>query len=232
MNLEEMTCKEVEREDDQVALIPTGSTEQHGPHGPLGTDTIIAKEIARSAANQTQALVLPAISVGISEEHREFQGSLYISSDTFRNQLTEIILSAQSSEIAKYVVVNGHGGNISAIKEVCKNLYLEYTTIVMHWTWFDAISAKNMGHGGELETSLIKYLRPELVKEPLEPGAENWGLKLHGSKFDYLTSSFTQNGVVGDPTKATKKKGKKLFSQATNKLTNLIEDLKNSNYDF
>lgn len=232
MNLEEMTWKEVERGDNTVGLIPTGSTEQHGPHGPLGTDTIIAKEIAQSAANRTEALVLPAISVGISEEHRDFEGSLYISPDTFRKQLTEIILSAKSSGITKCVVVNGHGGNIAAIKEVCKNLYLEYTTIVLHWTWFDAISAKNMGHAGELETSLIKYLKPELIKEPLETGAENWGHKLHGSKFDYLTSSFTKNGVVGDPTKASKKKGKKLFSQATNKLTNLIEDLKNSNHDF
>ncbi len=232
MKLQEMTWEDFETADKRVGLIPTGSTEQHGPHGPFATDLIIAEEMATHAAKETGALILPSISVGISREHEDFKGSLYISPDTFRAQLKEIILSASSSGVDRFVVVNGHGGNISAIYEVCKSLYIEYTTIALEWTWFNAISARNMGHAGELETSLLMFLRPELVKEPRDPGADTWGHRLHGTRMDYLTSSFTENGIVGDPTKATAKKGEELFDRATEKLTGLIRELYDSDQDF
>ncbi|MBS3812979.1 creatininase family protein [Candidatus Bipolaricaulota bacterium] len=232
MKLQEMTWEDFQSAETLVGLIPTGSTEQHGPHGPFATDLIIAEEMAANAAEETGALVLPSISVGISREHQDFEGSLYISPDTFRQQLREMILSASSSGIERFVVVNGHGGNISAIYEVCKSLYIEYTTIALEWTWFNAISARNMGHAGELETSLLMFLRPDLVKEPREPGAGTWGHKFHGTRVDYLTSSFTKNGIVGDPTKATKEKGEELFNRSTKKLKQLIRDLYSPDQDF
>lgn len=232
MKLQDMTWTDFKESDKTVGLIPTGSTEQHGPHGPFATDLIIAEEIANGAAENSEAIILPSIPVGVSKEHKDFQGSLYVTPGTFRRQLEEIILSASESGIENFVVVNGHGGNISAIYEVCKKLYIEYTTIALEWTWFNAISAKNMGHAGELETSLLLYLRPELVKEPREPGTETWGHRFHGTRVDYLTSSFAENGVVGDPTKASKEWGRSLFKKSTAKLENLIQDLANQDDGF
>jgi len=231
MRLRDATYRGFQNSDREVGLIPAGSIEQHGPHAPLSTDLIIAEEITEQVAQKTHSIVLPSISVGISEEHRDFDGSLYISPDTFRQHLTEIVLSAKSGGIEKFVVVNGHGGNISAIYEVCKNLYLEYTTIALEWTWFNAISASNMGHAGELETSLIMYLRPDLIGVPPKESSNTWGHRIGGTRIDYLTSSFSSNGVVGDPAKASKEKGKELFNRSTKKLTGLIKEMKESDFE-
>lgn len=229
MNIEEISWTEFSDAKPSLALLPTGSTEQHGPHGPMATDTIIAKAIAARAAEETETLLLPTINIGISREHSNFPGSLSLSPKTFRSQLEETVLSAHDSGIDKFVVVNGHGGNISAIQETCKNLYYDHDIEAIEWTWFNAISTSEMGHAGKLETSLIMYLREDLIGKPIEPGSESWGLSLHGSRWDYDTKKFSENGVVGDPREATKKEGKKLFDNSLEKLIKLIKSMKDEN---
>lgn len=232
MKIGEISWTDFEEASPSLALLPAGSTEQHGPHGPMATDTIIAEAIAGRAAEETETLLLPAIDVGVSREHANFPGSLYLRPEVFRSQLKGVLLSAHNSGIDKFVVVNGHGGNISSIQEVCKDLYHDHDVKAIEWTWFNAISASEMGHAGELETSLIMHLREELVKNPLEKGSSSWGKKTCGARIAYDTREFAENGIVGDPTKATKKKGEKTFEESTEQLTALIEDFKNSDGTF
>ncbi|MEF8797967.1 MAG: creatininase family protein [Candidatus Bipolaricaulota bacterium] len=228
MNLGEVSWTEFEEWEPKIALLPTGSTEQHGPHCPLNTDSLIAEEIAKYVADEADILLLPSITVGVSREHSKFPGTLYLSPETFRRQVKEIILSARGFGVEKFVIVNGHGGNVSAIQEMCQILYHEHEILALEWTWFNAISAKNMGHAGELETSLILYLREELVKNTKEKGTDSWGETIHGTRIAYDTRDFTENGIVGDPTKATKEKGEKIFEKSTKQLSDLIKDFENS----
>lgn len=226
MQIGEMSWTDFEEERLEIALLPVGSTEQHGPHGPLSTDSLIAEEIAERAAEKTGALQLPPVKVGVSREHSRFPGTLHVSPETFRQQLSEIVLSASKSGPKKFVIVNGHGGNIPHIREICEDLYYDQDLLVLEWTWFNAVSAKGMGHAGKLETSLVLYLREELIGETSGKGANSWGKRSHGARVDYDTSLFTENGVVGDPSQATREKGKELFQQSVRELSNLIIDLK------
>lgn len=228
MKIGEMSWTDFEKESPEIALLPTGSTEQHGPHGPLSTDMLIAEKIAEKASEETGTLLLPPIDVGVSREHSRFPGTLYISPETFRQQLAETVLSANESGIKKFVIVNGHGGNVPHIREVCEDLYHEHEVFALEWTWFNAISAKDMGHAGKLETSLVLYLREELVGKVRGEGAESWGKISHGARVDYDTSLFAENGVVGDPTKATSAKGEELFQKSKQELSGLIRELQDS----
>lgn len=232
MNLEEMSWTDVEEQEPKVALLPTGSTEQHGPHCPMATDTIIAEAIAMRAAEETETFLLPTINIGVSREHANFPGSLYLNPEVFRAQLRDIILSTNNSGINKFVVVNGHGGNVSSIQEVCKELYHDHDVKAIEWTWFNALSPREMGHAGKLETSLIMYLREELINKPIQKGVKSWGKKLHGTRIAYDTKEFTENGVVGDPTKASKEKGGELFKKSVDKLADLVRDFLDSDGSF
>lgn len=232
MKIGEISWTDFQKAAPSLALIPTGSTEQHGPHGPMATDAIIAKAIAERAAEKTKTLLLPAIDVGVSREHSSFPGSLSLAPEVFRAQLREIILSAHSSGIDKFVVVNGHGGNVSSIQEVCKDLYHGHDVKAIEWTWFNAISPREMGHAGKLETSLIMYLREDLINKPIQKGVKSWGKKLHGTRIAYDTREFTENGVVGDPTKATKEEGEELLKKSVEKLAGLVRDFLNSEGSF
>ena len=228
MRIGEISWRKFEQKAPSIALLPTGSTEQHGPHGPMATDIIIAESIAVRAAEITETISLPPINIGVSQEHASFPGTLYLSPEVFRTQLRETILSAYETGIEKFVVVNGHGGNVSSIKEVCKYLYLDHDVKAIEWTWFNTISSGPMGHAGEMETSLIMYLQEELIDgENVESGARSWGQNFHRTRIAYDTREFTENGVVGDPTKATRERGKELFDESTEQLVSLIEDFRN-----
>lgn len=232
MKLGEMNWKDFKDREPKTAVIPSGSTEQHGPHGPLKTDSLIAEAMAEKATEETDTLLLPSINVGVSREHSSFPGTLTLSPDTFRSQLTDIILSAHESGVEKFVVVNGHGGNVRYIREVCENLYHDEELLALEWTWFDAINARGMGHAGELETSLLLYLQEDLLGEPRTSGDTSWGKKTHGATFDYDTGVFTEDGVVGDPKQASAEKGKKIFEESTRKLSDLLKALISGEEDF
>lgn len=229
MKIGEISWTNFQKASPSLALIPTGSTEQHGPHGPIATDTIIAEAIAERAAEETETLLLPTIDVGVSREHSSFPGTLSLPPEVFRAQLREIILSASDSGIEKFVVVNGHGGNVSSIREICKDLYHDHGLEAIEWTWFNAISPREMGHAGKLETSLIMYLREELVGKPIERGSGSWGHSLHGARWDYDTKEFSENGVVGNPSEASREKGEDLFNKSTEKLIKLIKSMREGN---
>jgi len=226
MNLEETTWTEVRDADPEVALFPVGSTEQHGPHAPLSTDARIVEAVAREADGRakTETVCLPTLPVGVSEEHRSFDGTLYASPSTFRSYVAETLRSAPAD---RAVVVNGHGGNIDALHETCARLTRDDDApFATHWTWWEAANTESvdtgMGHAGAVETSVLLHLAPELVGEPVE-GADSWGEYSEGAPLKYNTEEFAENGVVGDATRADAETGKRLYKEAVDSLLRLID---------
>lgn len=223
VNLGNSSWTDVRDASPQVVLLPVGSTEQHGPHAPLSTDALVAEEVARDAAESCEkAAVLPTVPVGVSEEHRGFDGTVYVSPSTFRAYVSETVRSAPADRV---IVVNGHGGNIDALAETCARLTRDGGLFATYWTWWEAVDLDtvglSMGHAGAVETSVLLHLAPELVGEPVD-GADSWGEYAESAPLAYDSDDFTENGVVGDGTEATAQKGERLYDEAVDSLVRLV----------
>jgi creatinine amidohydrolase len=223
----EVSWKDLEKESLDIVMVPVGSTEQHGPHLPLATDSTIAENIAYRASEDTDVLVTPTIEIGVSEEHKSFCGTIYVKPETFRSYVRDVLVSLSEQGVDKVVLVNGHGGNINHLQEVSQELTRKGVIFSTEWTWWRSVDSSDMGHAGPLETSLISYLEPEKVKkDEKEEGASSWGLKFEGAKLAYDVDEFSENGVVGDPKEASEKRGEKIFESASKGLVNLLRKLK------
>lgn len=220
-----MTWETVDRESPTTALLPVGSTEQHGPHLPLNTDTRIAETIATTVAETEDVAVLPTVPYGSSAEHMNFPGTLSISSHTLRSLLRDILESAEAHGIQAIIIVNGHGGNMSALKECCAKVSRKTSLFATAWTWWNALERDNMGHAGKLETSLMLHLDPDNVHEPVD-GAENWGERKHGSEMLYDVEKFAPSGAVGNAQESSDRLGRTLFENAVEQLHGLVSEVR------
>jgi creatinine amidohydrolase len=236
MNLAESPWTDVRDADADLAVLPVGSTEQHGPHAPLGVDFMTAEAIAEAGAERYAddfggaAVVGPTIPVGVAEEHRDFDGTLWVSEDTFRAYVRETIESLVYHGLDRVVVVNGHGGNVDALRELCGRVSRGKDTgaYAVPFTWFDAVAVEDLGHGGPAETSFLRHLRPELVHEDrteaaAEGAAERWGEWLHGTNLAYDASEFTDSGAVGDPRDGDAALGEELLGESADALAELLD---------
>ncbi|MFB6160374.1 MAG: creatininase family protein [Haloferacaceae archaeon] len=213
MRLAEATWTDVRDADADLAVLPVGSTEQHGPHAPLGTDAFHAEDVATAGATRYDApvVVAPTVPVGVSAEHRSFDGTLWVSPDTLRAYVRETVASLAAHGLDRVVVVNGHGGNVAALREATAGLTRDGTAYAVPFTWFDAVDPEDlagepvaMGHGGPVETALLRHTRPDLVREErtaaaAADAADGWGEWVAGVNLAYDTDEFSENGVVGDP---------------------------------
>jgi creatinine amidohydrolase len=234
MNLPESTWTDVRDADADVAVLPVGSTEQHGPHAPLGLDWMTAEAVADAGAARYadayggEALVGPTIPVGVAEEHRAFDGTLWVSPDTFRSYVRETMESFAHHGTYRVVVVNGHGGNVDALRECCRRYSRDGDGYAAPFTWFDAVAIEDLGHGGPAETAFLRHLRPELVREDrteaaAEGAADGWGEWLHGTNLAYDAAEFTDSGVVGDPRDGDADLGDELLAGAAEALAELLD---------
>ena len=234
MDLTESTAAEAAGVETSLAALPVGSTEQHGPHAPLGTDTLAAEAVTREAVDRLdrEVVVAPPMHVGVAEEHRQFAGTLWVEPDTFRSFVRETVASLAHHGHDRVVVVNGHGGNVAPLREACARLSRDGVAHAVPFTWFDAVEADDieMGHAGPVETSLLRYLRPDLVEESqLEQAAdgasERWGEWVAGVDIAYDAVEFTDSGVVGDPREGSAELGEQLHDRASERLVTLFEAL-------
>lgn len=230
MHLRDATWPDAEATDTDLALLPVGSTEQHGPHAPLGTDSLTAQAVADAAAEHydDEVVVAPPINVGVAEEHRDFAGTLWVSEDTFRDYVRETVASLAHHGWTRVVVVNGHGGNVDPLREVCGRITRHDSADAWAFTWFDAVDADDMGHGGPVETSLLQATHPDLVREAhferaAAEGADGWGEWVGGVNLAYDTGEFSENGCVGDPGEGSAGRGESLLDEATAALLALLE---------
>lgn len=238
MQLSELTWTAVDEQAVAVAVLPVGSTEQHGPHAPLGTDIFTAAAVAEAGIQRSDqdVLVAPSIPVGVAEEHRHFAGTLWVSEDTFRSYIHDVVTSLASHGCSRVVIVNGHGGNVDALREVSARLSRDDVAYTVPFTWFDAIDIQDtgldpslaMGHGGPFETSLLLHIAPDLVHEDRfdearDGAADQWGDWQAGTNLAYDSAEFTETGVVGDPNEASETIGEQLLEAAAAELAGLIE---------
>ncbi|WP_049926523.1 creatininase family protein [Halopiger goleimassiliensis] len=219
----------------EVAVLPVGSTEQHGPALPLGMDHLAAEAFARTATDREDAVVLPTLPVGVSVHHRQFDGTLYVSDETFERYVTETIESVAEHGLRKAVVVNGHGGNSPALNRAARRLRDERTAFAPPWNWWDGVEDlaadlfdEDGGHADAAETSLLWHLHEDLVDpdalETAEDGAsDSWGESVAGAAVAFDTIDFSDSGAVGRPTQADPEKGERLFEAGRDRLDALLD---------
>jgi creatinine amidohydrolase len=224
--------------EDSLAVVPLGSTEQHGPHLPLATDHLIAEHLAREATDRTGMLCTPTVNVGVSPHHRQFNGTMWVDAPAFREYVESLARNLTYHGIDRLVFVNAHGGNVPHLREVGRRLRDEDEAYAIEWMWNDSIPdlvddlfETNGPHGGPKETAMIQHIAPELVREDELETARDGGLldfeadgmMVHGSRAFYDSIDNTQNGVLGDQTDATPEKGEQLFEAATDQLVQLLD---------
>ncbi|ARS91712.1 creatininase family protein [Natrarchaeobaculum aegyptiacum] len=232
MDLRAATWTDVADCETDLAILPVGSTEQHGPHAPLGTDVVTAEAITDATLERVDQDVVraPAIPVGIAEEHRHFPGTMWVSPETFRRYVRESIESLAHHGFDRVVIVNGHGGNVDALREVGARLTRDGTAYTVPFTWFDAVGdhSSDMGHGGPLETALLRAIDPDLVREgrideASAGAADGWGEWVSHVNLAYDSAAFAENGVVGDPRDGSAARGDELLELAVDSLERLLE---------
>ncbi len=240
-----MTWPEVEEylEKNDVILFPTGSTEQHGKHIAEDNDAFTAFEIARRVAEKTGVLVAPPMPFGNSVHHMKFPGSITLRFATLVNVYKEVCKSLLHHGFKKIVIMNGHGGNTNAIAQALRELREETGKIVYSLMVFAGergfgsesvkiLKQEGGGHACEMETSVALYLGQRVLLDR----AEKWKTPKAWTEFDkkYLRKvatakdfhELTEIGSLGDPTIATKEKGKPMVEAVIDEISVFIEDLK------
>ena len=191
-------------------IVPLGSTEQHGPHLPLDTDTRIAVAVARAASARIGPgwLLAPALSYGASGEHEGFPGTVSIGTEALRVVLTEFGRSA-CGWATRLVFVNGHGGNVEALVAAVTLLRAEGRDVA----WSSCTVAGADAHAGHTETSVLLHISPENVRiEERVPGNRAPLSELMPAMRRGGVAAVSEIGVLGDPTTATEQDGEQLFA--------------------
>ncbi|CAN5836549.1 mycofactocin biosynthesis peptidyl-dipeptidase MftE [soil metagenome] len=207
-------------------MVPVGSTEQHGPHLPLDTDTRIASSVARAvagclgvpAAGGATYFVAPAIAYGASGEHEAFPGTISIGAEALEQLLVEFGRSA-SNWADRLVFVNGHGGNVGALKAAVRLLRVEGRDA----GWCSCSVRGGDAHAGHTETSVLLHISPSDVRiEELRPGNSAPLADLMPSMRRGGVAAVSEVGVLGDPTTATAAAGARLFDEMAQGATDRI----------
>jgi len=200
----------------RVAVLPVGSTEQHGPHLPLATDSVIAWTIAAEiAARYPEVRLLPPIQFSCSQEHADWPGTVSISARSLISVVEDIAESLRRTGVEHVVLVNGHGGNY-----VLSNVVQEGEGLALFpgrddWAFAREkagieTSAYSDMHAGELETSILLHAHPDLLR----PGYETAD-HLAEDRRHMLTlglAPYTETGVIGRPSLASARKGELLLA--------------------
>jgi creatinine amidohydrolase/Fe(II)-dependent formamide hydrolase-like protein len=243
--LGDLTWMEAKRRFSEidVALLPVGSTEQHGPHLPLDTDAFDAQYLARKVAETIEPpkpMVLPVVSYGVSYHHMGFSGTISLSNETLTRLVYEIGISVARHGIRKLVIINGHGGNGPALQNAAQMINRDAKIFVCVDTGETSdvdvkkiIETPNDAHAGEMETSTALAVRPELVYmkkvKKAVPRFTSRYLNFSTSRsveWYTQTEKISRSGVLGDPTKATSEKGERLWQIMVEHLIRLVDDLR------
>jgi len=202
----------------QVAIIPIGSIEQHGPHLPISTDSDIVTEVAKRLSEMKGYLLLPTITYGVSFEHAPLF-NLSIRESTLRTILIDLCSSLLMNNIKTVFIINGHHGNLKSIKnidvklqKISKNKLKVFPLSYWHFM------KREFDHAGFVETSIMlaisKNVKMKLAKKGLiTDGMTKQEIKILGKLANQSFPKAAKNGIWGDPTKATKKDGKTILAE-------------------
>ena len=229
---------------DAAVILPVASIEQHGPHLPVVSDTLIGQVLLARALEQApedaRLWVLPPLVYGKSNEHRAFPGTFTLSAATLSAVIHDIADGVARSGFRRLILLNSHGGNPGVLSHVARDVREKTGLMVFPLTVFlmglpdeehDDDEARWGTHAGEWETSLLLHLAPELVRTermdslgqlPRMPdGIEH--LTLRGAvTFAWLSQDVSATGVMGDPRKSTPERGRKTADMIVEKLTGVL----------
>ncbi|MGV0813629.1 mycofactocin biosynthesis peptidyl-dipeptidase MftE [Mycolicibacterium boenickei] len=201
-----------------MLIIPVGSTEQHGPHLPLDTDTRIAAAVAEAVRDRLDGepagdwVVAPPVCYGASGEHEGFPGTVSIGTAALRLLLVEYGRSA-SSWASRLVFVNGHGGNVEALAAAVALLRQEGRDV----GWVPCLAADADAHAGHTETSVLLHISPgDVWTDDLTPGNTAPLAELMPAMRSGGIAAVSELGVLGDPTTATAADGERIFAEMVN----------------
>jgi creatinine amidohydrolase len=245
--LGEMTNPEVEAflRESQTIIVPVGSTEQHGPHGPLLTDVLVPHEVARRVAPQVGALVAPAINYSLSYPHAGFVGVVHIRIATFMALIEDVCVSLATAGFRRIVLLNGHYDNTYAIAYACANATERMPAGVRAFpiNYWDGMSADEAAeffgpttglHANRGETSAVLAINPALVdmeaanaEMPPFPEVTN-SAPVHTAFFFSAPGSVyraTQSGTWGDARESTAEFGERYLEVVTASTVRLLDDI-------
>jgi creatinine amidohydrolase len=225
---------------EMIVILPIGSTEQHGPHLPVQTDTLLATEVAHRAAAlcapDLQVLVLPALWVSLAEHHMALPGTLTLDHDTLVAFIRCIVRSVARQGYRRIFLLNGHGGNINALASVVDQLSPGLDLALATATYWVAAAErfanileeqKTVMHACEAETSMLMHLRPDLidVEAARTVDAPPVGFFQTGGVHRWRpVAHWSCSGVVGVPRLANAKKGAELLAAASEAIASALRE--------
>jgi creatinine amidohydrolase len=231
-----------------IAVLPLAAVEQHGPHLPLGVDTFLADAYLAKAHSllpeKLPVSFLPVQSIGHSEEHSGFAGTLTISAQTAIRAWTEIGESVHRAGVRKLVLMTSHGGNSAAMDLVARDLRARYGMLVVTCGWqrfgypeglFTAAEKTHGIHGGDIETSLMRAAKPQSVRMDQAsnniPATVGWEKEFHWlsasrpAGFGWMTQDLNPSGAVGDALKASAAKGEAALEHGAKAFVELLGEV-------
>lgn len=245
--LQNMKWEEVEEaltRGGKVAIVPLGSTEQHGKHLPLGTDSFSAIGLAKDVAEITGAVVVPPTWFGWSSHHMWLPGTITLRPETLNEVVFDICSSLVYHGFDKIVVINGHRmANLPPLQIACGRIVQETGSIVKlvdPWSMSEQIrkelNINSLGHGDDMETSHMLFLHPELCEmnklvKYIPPAVKDYGDTWiphrlpSGEELEDLKERSAGTGRW--PEHATSEKGEKIHNAIVKNIVELINDLKN-----
>jgi creatinine amidohydrolase len=230
MRLAELTSPQVERLTDPVALWPVGAVEPHGPHAPLGTDTLISVGMCeRAAARLDNAVVLPPLPFGVTRYGAAFAGAIGISEQTLRAVVLDVAKSVADSGFRRLVIVNNHFepeqvATLRAAAEEAGALYLDLVRRRNAQRLTDEFR-RGSCHAGRYETSLVLADAPQLVDptaKELPPNEVDMPAAMAAGRTDFLAMGMDR-AYCGAPAEATAEEGRQTFEALTDMLVELVE---------
>ena len=248
--LQKMTWREAQDMlgSARLGVIPTGSCEQHGPHMSLATDIEIADEFARRLTNDLGdlAFLCPRVPYGLSEHHMAFAGTLTLRPNTFIAVLSDLLESLNHWNIRRVLFVNGHGGNIDALKIVARKARRDTGMVVGSVMWSqlaaDAIaqrtSSPRYGHACEIETSVALVLArncvfEDRIEEPQPVGPDDPLTDPPRARADLPIwfTEWTHNGSLGDPRLSNEELGRAVVDVAYRRALTFARQLASKEVD-
>lgn len=219
-------------EKTQTVCIPFGSTEEHGFHLPLDTDTIQVYEVLKRVAKKKPVFIAPPLHYGVCRSTSNHPGTIGIRSTTLRALARDIVESLYRQGLRHFILISGHAGktHMNALLEAGEELLQEYAEMKMaiiceyelaREVSREFVETKDDSHAGEIETSRLLYLRPELVQgnSPEEyPDFPRFILVRN-------KEAYWRHGVWGDPAKASRDKGEKYCRLTVDALVSFIQQL-------